>query len=274
MKKFDKIEKTENNLPFINFDKKYNYLLMGMSNGRLLSRGNNKKKLNQILGTDWINISQGFGRCGMRNQYLYLKYFFEQKNKVKKVLFLVSPVIFYEELADINSLSFANEQLNCSFFKFLLKNKTENTFEHLFYYFQAKASVGYFKQNTSFQFQREDTIKLPLDTNFYLNKAMPNRTKNAVLYEKILWFEKILQLVKCNNTEIAIISSPTLIGKLPGTYLMNQKIDSLQSIYKFQYFNFADEMLDKNMYYDFLHFNSSGVHYFCDNLLECTLIDY
>ncbi len=262
-----KNNETEANLFLIKDHRHYDYLIMGISHARNLSRNTHHEVFENKFGGTAINLAQGDGLGGLENQYWYLSYFLQKHNTAKNLLMVLSPTMMYSNQIDKNSFAFYREPLQWDFIKYIIAEGGSNKFDQLFHYIKAKLGHHWWRTKPVKAVDNNTTLagidSLEMKNGFTL--AYPQGLDDEVFLERTLMLDKILETAKIHQIRPIIIIPPALFGQWKGhkkilDYLKNnypsiQVIDSSLSILQPQYYS------------DHHHLNTAGIRKWLDELV-------
>ena len=260
---------TESNLLVIKENKKYDFLFMGISHARNFSRHKNHLRLDTILNKNFINIAQGGGLCGVKEQYFYLKYFYQNRNKTNQVVYILSPPMLFHTGLPLASKTFDFEPFEFDFFlKYLFFNSSNKT-QRLYSYVSSKYTLDWINHQPK-SFNKKQTYLLKLDSakvkdglNFTYKKGLANWqfARSSVIVDQTI------QLISDNNSSCILIIPPALFGKWNGHNETLEFAEKMKKKYGLKVFDYSESVLDPKYYYDHHHLNSDGVMFFSRNYL-------
>ncbi len=273
-KKF-KNNETESNLLVLNKNEKFDCIMMGISHARNFSRDGNHQRIEIALNKKIINIGQGKGACGMNEQLFYLQYFYSQNNEVNKLIYFISPPLFYSESLPMASNTFDIEPFEIDFLWQYINFKSDNKSQRIWSYMQSKFHPNWW--NTKANIKKENTNFLTQIDSQAVKQGQIMAYGNSISkkqFEKSkLQFENTLNLALKNKTEIILIIPPALFGKWQGHDEVEKFAQNLQNKYvdKIKYYNHSEVIKNPKLYYDHHHLNSNGVDFYINNYLKMVL---
>tara|TARA_B110000459_G_scaffold93530_1_gene104518 strand:- start:623 stop:1540 length:918 start_codon:yes stop_codon:yes gene_type:complete len=264
---------TESNLLVIKENKKYDFLFMGISHARNFSRHKNHLRIDTILNKNFINIAQGGGRCGVNEQYFYLKYFYQNRNKTNQVVYILSPPMLFHTDLPIASKTFDFEPFEFNFFLDYLFFNSRNKTQRLHSYVYSKFSLDWINYQPK-SFNKKQTYLSKLDSaqvsdglNFTHKKGLANWqfARSSVIVDRTI------QLISDNNSSCILIIPPALFGKWNGHNETLEFAEKMKKKYGVKVFDYSESVLEPKYYYDHHHLNSDGVVFFAQNYLKLIL---
>jgi len=260
---------TESNLLMLKENKKYDFLFMGISHARNFSRHKNHLRLDTILDMSFINIAQGGGLCGVNEQYFYLKYFYQNRNKTNQVVYILSPPMLFHEGLPLASKTFDFEPFEFDFFfKYLFFN-TRNKNQRLYSYVNSKYTLEWINHQPK-SFTKKQTCLTKLDSAKVTDGL--NSTYKKVLAEwqlarSSIIIDQTIRLINNNNSSCILIIPPALFGKWNGHNETLEFAKKMKKKYGVKVFDYSESILDPQYYYDHHHLNSDGVKFFSSKYL-------
>ncbi len=261
---------TESNLLVMEENKQYDFLLMGISHARNFSRHKNHLRLDTILNKHFINIGQGGGKCGVNEQYFYLKYFYEKKNKTNQIVYILSPPMLYHTGLPIASKTFDFESFEFDFFMRYLIFSAENKTQRLYSYVHSKYSSDW-KEHKPRSYNKKQNFLTKLDSAKVTGGLNFTHKKGLQHYQfdkSIKIVEQTIQLIKEYNSSCILIVPPALFGKWNGHNKTMEFANEMQDKYGVKVYDYSESVLDPKYYYNHHHLNSDGVVFFTQNYLK------
>ncbi len=265
-----KNHETEGNLLIMNEQENYDLLFMGISHARNFSRHKNHLKIEEILQKKIINIGQGYAKCGVNEQLFYLDYFYHKKNAATKLVYVISPPLFYSKSLPRASDTFEREPFEIDFFLRYLFFETDNKKERISTYLQSK-------------FSRDWLYCKPKSQNGKMNKldsldtSAVNEGQKAA-YEDVKSLERFdqsverltesIQLALENHSNVVLIIPPALFGKWKGHDKVANFALEMSQMDNVSYYDFSESILTPELYYDHHHLNTKGIIYFTEKYLK------
>ncbi len=260
---------TEANLPLIGKNEEYDVVMLGSSHARIFSRFNNHKRVEKVLDRSVINLSQGSERGGVKNQQIYLKYFYGRGNEAKTLIYFVDPFVFYRKSLDNNVKTYINEPYRTDFRKELELSNTDAAIVD-FYVKKDKEGilpVVYPELEKDIQDTQVATLEAQavIDRVNYLYQDAYNKVEFEATFAILL---KTLDLAKRNDTRVIVIVPTTLIPEQLGDNYVYEALREESKKGTFEYYHYAHEITDTTLYYDTDHLNTEGVLYFSEKYLK------
>ena len=264
---------TESNLLVIKENKKYDFLFMGISHARNFSRHKNHLRLDTILNMNFINIAQGGGLCGVNEQYFYLKYFYQNRNKVNQVVYILSPPMLFHTGLPIASKTFDFEPFEFDFFLNYLFFNSRNKTQRLQSYVYSKFSLDWINHLPK-SFNKKQMYLTKLDSARVTGGLNSTYKKGLAHYQfdrEIKIIEQTIQLIQKNNSSCIFIIPPALFGKWKGHNETIIFAKNMQQKYGVAVYDYSESVLEPKYYSDHHHLNSDGVVFFAQNYLKLIL---
>ncbi|MBD0400816.1 hypothetical protein [Flammeovirga sp. EKP202] len=267
---------TESNLLVMNENDNYNSLLMGISHARNFSRHKNHLRIEKILNEKILNIGQGEGRCGINEQLFYLDYFYSLGNSSSKVIYVISPPLFFSNTLPIASNTFDREPFEFKFlFNYLLFD-SENKQERLISYLQSKFTNVWLNQKPNSKDSKNEKLNHidnnAVDIGFEMVYQDSLSTKNRY-HKSIKRVEETINLAINNNSKVILIIPPALFGKWKGHNEIVSFAKKMETLKAVEFYDFSESILSPEYYYDHHHLNTRGIIYFTDKFLKPILVD-
>lgn len=262
--------KTEANLPVIEKNKYYDFILLGSSHARIFSRYNNHKRVEKLLNKNFINLSQGGDRGGIINQQTYLRYFYLRGNTAKTIVYLLDPYVFFNNEMDTNIHLYDSEPFRLDFFYQLLINQPKNLSILTSYLSKllSKDNIPSFPKE--YQVQANEDKVSSLSANILDNRikslykdSYDDKSFNNNLNDLI----KTIDMAIKNKAKVIIITPTTLLPKQSEDDYFFKAIKIIKNN-KFEFYNYSNVIEDSNLYYDTDHLNTQGIITFTEDLLK------
>ena len=264
---------TESNLLMLKENKKYDFLFMGISHARNFSRHKNHLRLDTILDMSFINIAQGGGLCGVNEQYFYLKYFYQNRNKTNQVVYILSPPMLFHEGLPLASKTFDFEPFEFDFFFNYLFFNSRNRTQRLYSYVNSKYTLEW-KNHQPKSFTKKQMYLSKLDSAKVtdgLNSTHKKGLANWQFDRSSVIVDQTIQLINDNNSSCILIIPPALFGKWNGHNETLEFAEKMKEKYGVKVYDYSEIILDPKYYYDHHHLNSDGVVFFAQNYLKLIL---
>lgn len=246
-------------------------LIMGSSHGRMLTRGICDSIVKSKLGHNIINISKS--AAGIIPEYELLRYFYNNNNKCKKILYVIDPFIFYTNKWNEDLYFLTDEPFK---FDFLL--------QILFTDINPDVKYNYIKSKFLSEWNVHHASQLPDVTNCLskIDTIAVNKRKKALYIdyssEKFVHYSqklnKLIKLAERHRNKIVFIVTPNLLGEMKGS---NDVADLFRKIEKtnpyIKFYDFSGLIINPELYYDIDHLNAKGIDYFAENYLKPVLVD-
>ena len=246
----------------------YGLALLGTSRGRVFSRDDNHRMVEDILERKVINLSKG-GGGGLMPAELHLSYFYHLGNRVDHVVYLVDPWVFFSPI---------NNEENDFFLR-------DEPFE---LYILWKLITGGYPSDRISSYLQMITVRDWRTISTYAAPGLTDGTLAAIDGQKLRearahylskyakdGFEKYSRFVDRINTKVkqqggrlTYIMLPMLIPDFPGLGQVNQLLRQAARLNEHvTYFDGSDLMHDRRFFYDHMHFNKAGIAYFTRHVL-------
>ena len=237
----------------------YDYLVLGISHGRNLSRRSHHALFESLFSASMINLSQGESLGGLENQYLYLKYFLAKGNKTKEVLIVLSPSLMFNRLPDQSDIIYYREPWRWDFFIHAWQNGNARKSRQLFHYFKSKLGHHWWLYKpdplTTFDGVLPGLDQQAMQQGFQL--AFPERLSFAAFLDRSQVLAELVRTAESSGAVVSFVIPPAVFGIWPGhgavmahlnrTYPGRKILDHSASITQPVY------------YYDHHHLNTEGI---------------
>ena len=263
---------SESNTLFLKKNQQYDILFMGISHARNFSRHKNHLRVEKILDSKIINIGQGGGACGIKEQLFYLDYFFKMGNRSSKVICVLSPPMLFSKTLPLASNTFDNEVFDISFFTNYLVFSSENKQSRIMSYLKSKLRPTWlFKK--PFTKESENTTLVSLDKKTVdegQDMAYGGSELDMTQFQKASnVIEEIITISKEENSEVILLIPPALFGKWRGhteTFFFAKTMKKKYPNVKI--FDGSETELRPEFYYDNHHLNTNGIIHFTNKYLK------
>ncbi|MBP6586273.1 MAG: hypothetical protein KA215_11490 [Flavobacterium sp.] len=261
---------TESNLLFFKTQTDYDVLFIGISHARNFSRHKNHIQVEKILNKSIINIGQGSAACGVNEQLFYLDYFYHLKNRTQKVIYMLSPPLFFSESLPKASNTFNNETFEFSFFYRYLFFNSENKKERVQSYLRSKLTKQWLEtypfslESKTEKLDSLDTKEVQKGQDFAYGKS-PSLERFRKSTIKI---EETINLAITNNSDVILIIPPALFGKWPEHDKVVDFAKKMTKNKRVEFYDYSESILKPEYYYDHHHLNTKGIIFFTDNYLK------
>lgn len=264
-----KNSETESNTLFLKQNKNYDILFLGISHARNFSRHHNHEKVEKWLNKSIVNLAQGEGKCGLNEQLFYLDYFYNQKNKVDTIIYVLTPPLFTNKKLPIASNTFDNEIFDLIFLYNYTTFKSENKYERIVQYAQSKLSKNWISKMPDKKFAVTDSLThlnlKEVKKGMKLASSQKFNQKQFDLSCTII--EKTILKAKQNNSVVMFIIPPALFGKWNENQQVVDFAKKMKLKYNIKWGDFSEAILEPKYYYDHHHLNTKGVAYFTKKYL-------
>jgi hypothetical protein len=255
---------TRANLPIIPQNTKFNHCILGISHGRSLSDGPHHQLFESKFGKT-INLSVGNSLSGLKNQRLYLEYFFSKNNLADTMMIILSPTLLFNDAIDESSIAFYKEPIELDFIKAIYHHNTKNKYQQIFHYLKSKLSHVW--MNPIYMNNEPETGKLDsinwkeVASGFKLAYPKNSKFDNKICRQDLT---QLIELGKNKGMKIIIIIPPALFGKWPGHQIVMDYLKATSPT--LQLFDASETILEPKYYRDHHHLNTDGIKQFLDLL--------
>ena len=212
----------------------------------------------------FINIAQGGGRCGVNEQYFYLKYFYQNRNKTNKVVYVLSPPMLFHTGIPLASKTFDFEPFEFDFFLNYIFFNSSNKNQRLYSYVNSKYTLEWLNHLPK-SFNKKQTYLTKLDSS-KVTAGLSSTFKKGLAHWQFArstsMVELSIQLIIDNNSSCILIIPPALFGKWNGHNETLEFAKRMKKKYGVKVFDYSESVLDPKYYYDHHHLNSDGVMFF------------
>lgn len=263
---------TESNTLFLESNRSYDLMFMGISHARNFSRYKNHLKVESILNSKIVNIGQGKGACGVNEQLFYFNYFLKKGNSTTKIIFVLTPPMLFSETLPIASNTFNNEIFEMQFLLDYLDFNSQNKFERVISYLQRKLHpIWLLKQPNTIE-----SLETSLDS---LDSAAVSKGQDIAysgsnlnmtqFIKSTMIVEKLILISKQEDIEVSLLIPPALFGKWRGHEETLNFAKEMQKKYtNVDVLDGSETVLEPKYYYDNHHLNTAGIIYFTQSFLK------
>lgn len=264
------VDETESNLlTWENEPTSYDLLFMGISHARNFSRHHNHYHVEKILNASIMNIGLGGGFCGASEQEFYLRYFFAKGHNANKVVYFISPPVFFSERLALASNTFDKEPFEAAFFTRYLFFPAENKTERLTSYVQTKFSKDWLHHKPHSKKAMTDSLE-KIDTAAVKQGqqlAYDNTFSLARFEYSAKRIERSVKAALEEGSEVILIIPPALFGKWKGHEHVKEFGERMQLQQGVFFYDHATVFLNPKWYYDHHHLNTKGVKQYTEHFL-------
>ncbi|MBK8700600.1 MAG: hypothetical protein IPN29_14145 [Saprospiraceae bacterium] len=254
-----KNNQTESNLLVLKEQAHYNFLVMGISHGRNLSRNTHHQKFEQVFNARMMNLSQGESLGGLENQLLYLRYFFHKNNKADTLLFVLSPSLMYNDETDQSDIAFYREPLKMSFVRHLIHYGGDRKWWQLLFYIKSK--LGHHWWTTKPLDKKDNMLTLSGIDTMEMQKgfalAYPRGLNLKIFQSRCQVLDRLIREALSQNTAVTMVIPPAVFGQWPG----HKETIAFLNKYggKVKVLDHANAIVNPAFYSDHHHLNTMGV---------------
>ncbi|MEZ4888713.1 MAG: hypothetical protein R3E32_28565 [Chitinophagales bacterium] len=253
---------TESNLLFLPHHQDYDWTVLGASHARELTRSQNHLLVEDILDIKMANLAQGRGRGGIRNQYLYLRYFYDTGNSTSKIVYFLDPSLVFSTSWDEVSITFDSEPFEERFFALNLWRGSDNYVQQLYQYARSKMTLEWLqtspnRKNGNYDcLSQFDSLKVLRGIELsYVDGFNP-----TILESNTQLLKELIEMAVQHHSEVVFLIPPARFGKWKGHEETISMLKNLtESHTNVAYHDFSEAYLDNCYYYDHHHLNTDGV---------------
>ena len=262
---------TESNLLVMGGDHtpaRYGITLLGTSRGRVFSRDNNHRLMEEILGQKVINLSKG-GGGGLMPAELHLAYFFHRGNRADHVVYLVDPWVFFSPVNNEENDFFLRDEPFELFILWKLiadgypANRISSYLQMIAVRDWREISTYAAPGLTKGTIENIDRQKLIDARKYYLSKYVDKG------FEKYSRFVDVINAkAGQEGARVTYVMLPMLIPDFPGMDRVDRKLrQAAARNAHVAYHDMSGAMHNRRFFYDHMHFNTTGVAYFTRHVL-------
>lgn len=250
---------TEGNLTIMPRGNGVDYLVLGISHGRNLSRRSHHGLFESVFNSTMINLAQGESLGGLENQLLYLRTFYEKGNKAKDLIVVLSPSLMFNAETDRSDIMLYREPMEWSMVKRLIDKGNDRKWHQLFHYVKSKLGHHWWmlKPDNRTQF---DGVLTAIDANAMkegFQLAYPSGLDLLTFKNRCVVLEDLVKTAESMGTRVNFVIPPASFGFWPGhgTVLAYLK-------YRFQgrkILDHSEAVIGNAYYYDHHHLNTEGM---------------
>ncbi len=242
---------TETNLPVIGWGRRYDLLVLGSSHARILSRFDHHQMVERLLQRSMINLAQGGNRESIRNQYLYLRYFFQRRNTTSTVVYFLDPYVFFRHSLLQSPRVFDREPFRFEFLLTLLREGewSSKTLSYLGSVFSSKDLPPKTTKETISTAERRKARRKEL------YREEPSQEMLAKDLENLL---QIVELAQRHHARVIVIVPPTLLPRTKQDDRVMGMLGMLQQYRQFELYDLSTTIPEIQYYTDSDHLNRDG----------------
>ncbi|MFK7904062.1 MAG: hypothetical protein AB8B69_03010 [Chitinophagales bacterium] len=253
---------TESNLLFLQNGQSYDWVVLGASHAREFSRSRNHLLVEDILDIKMANLAQGRGRGGVRNQYLFLRRFYEKQNQASKIVYFLDPSLVFSKGWDEVEQTFDSEPFDVNFFALNLLKGSDKYVLQLYHYIRSKMTVNWLQTSPSSKdgnynyLQTFDSLKVVRGMELSYVDGM----KTEILEGNKVLLKELIEMAGEQDSEILFLIPPARFGKWKGHEEVIAMLQDLKAGYEnVAYVDYSEAFLENCYYYDHHHLNTDGV---------------
>ena len=260
---------TESNTLVIGENQTFDFVILGISHGRVMSRDLNHDKVEIICSKRFLNLAQGRGQCGFSEQEYYLKYFYRKGNSTNTLVYFITPPMFFNSNLANNSFTFVDEPFKFDFLWNYMFFESEEKPNRILEYTRSKFKDSWIQLrplNSTENLNVLDSVDSLKIANG-LKSAYPMGLDSLRFQKSIKTLEETISMAKQHGTETVFVIAPSLINVWPGQSEVEDFLEKMSHTYGTQFYNFSDAIQDPHLFYDHHHLNSRGVEIFAKDYL-------
>ncbi|MEH0156171.1 hypothetical protein V6R21_18625 [Limibacter armeniacum] len=262
---------TESNTLVFHENEQYDLMISGISHARFFSRYQHHQIVEGLLDKKMINIGQGSNICGVNEQYFYLRFFLDQGNTTRQLVYFLSPPMLYSETLPIASNTFDYERFDFSFLWAYLNSESENKRQRIFSYIKSKLKPSWLFHNGSKQngiYNKLDKIDQDVVKKGFIEAYGENGPSNDRFLKSCKVLEEEIIFCQKHGISFAFVIPPALFGKWPGHQEVVKFAERMHQQYSIQYYDHAEAVLEPTLYKDHHHLNTEGIKYYTAHYLK------
>ena len=243
----------------------FGWLLMGSSHAEVFGHcPENIAYLQRRLG-DGVSCLTKRG-SGVFQHRLFLEEYYAAGNSADHVVYFVDPWAFYSRHWNETMRFIDYEPLDLSFTSNLIRAGVSPS--TLLFYARSKFTREWRTQQPDppdvgaclRKLERRD----PAMVNRSVQRFFPVGTESNQLDRYMQDLIGIIDLANANGSQLTLVTTPTLLGDLPGTEEFHAALDDLLKPYEIPYHDFSNAVEDVGLFHDHDHLNDAGVGDFID----------
>lgn len=259
---------TDSNLRVIPEGTEFDYLVLGTSRARVLSRGQGHALLEKELGGKTLNIARG-GGGGIAPTALYYDWFLSRGNKAGVVIYAVDPFVFFSDLWNEERFFAEDEPLR---FGFLLSMVQQSMgFPVILNYVQSKFTLARLQDRPHHTGKKGKHLER-IDPGAVLKRLevlYPSGCPDDSFSKYSGRFHSLVHRIAETSGELWMVFLPTLLGPEPGHERVAALCRRLEARHPNVHFmDFVDGMREPGFFYNHDHMNDDGTKEFAGRYLK------
>lgn len=244
-------------------DRDVPYVFLGSSHAARFSGCSQEVQLvRTALGGETVHLAKT--ASGVFQHRLFLQEFYDRGNRAETVVYFVDPFVFYSEAWNEQVPFIEFEPLDFTFGWSMIAGGVGT--ERMHTYCRSKFSLAWFELRPVFRRCTDrnigridaDMVKKRL-AGLYWEGTSPD-----LLARYLHELDRIIELARAQNSELVLMSPPTLLGPEPDGEMFRSAIWEREERYGLRYHDFRDAIRDPAMFRDHDHLNTEGVALFME----------
>ncbi len=250
---------TEGNLLIMPNGNGLDYLVLGISHGRNLSRRSHHQLFESIFNATMVNLAQGESLGGIENQHLYLRTFYEKGNKANDVILVLSPSLMFNAATDHSDIMLYREPLELSMMKRLIDMGNDRKWHQLFFYIKSKLGHHWWMlkpdEKTHFDGVLSALDVKAMEEGFQL--AYPKGLDLITFQDRCQQLAHLVSTAEANGARLTFVIPPAAFGFWPGhgAVLAHLKLHYPGR----RVLDHSESVIGNAYYYDHHHLNTEGM---------------
>lgn len=250
---------TESNLLIMPKGIGVDYLVLGISHGRNLSRRSHHDLFETIFNASMVNLSQGESLGGLENQYLYLRSFLEKGNRAGNLILVLSPSLMFNKETDRSDIMLYREPLDGALVKQLMELGNERKWHQLFNYIKSKLGHHWWLLKPDNR-ARFDGVLTGIDANAMqegFKLAYPQGLNLFSFRDRCQILNQIVNQAEGRGCRVTFVIPPAAFGFWPGHSAVLAHLKRHYPGRKI--LDHSEAVIGNAYYYDHHHLNTEGM---------------
>ncbi|HMS99574.1 MAG TPA: hypothetical protein PKA12_12565 [Saprospiraceae bacterium] len=250
---------TEGNLLIMPNGNGVDYLVLGISHGRNLSRRSHHELFESVFNATMVNLSQGESLGGLENQHLFLRTFYEKGNKTNDLILVLSPSLMFNADTDQSDIMLYREPLELAMMNRLIEMGNKRKWHQLFFYIKSKLGHHWWmlKPDNKTHF---DGVLTAIDAEAMkegFQLAYPKGLDLKTFQNRCQELAQLVNTAETNGARLTFVIPPAAFGFWPGH-------GAVLAHLKRQYpgrriLDHSEAVIGNAFYYDHHHLNTEGM---------------
>ena len=250
---------TEGNLLIMPNGNGVDYLVLGISHGRNLSRRSHHELFESVFNATMVNLSQGESLGGLENQHLFLRTFYEKGNKTNDLILVLSPSLMFNADTDQSDIMLYREPLELAMMNRLIEMGNKRKWHQLFFYIKSKLGHHWWmlKPDNKTHF---DGVLTAIDAEAMkegFQLAYPKGLDLKTFQNRCQELAQLVNTAETNGSRLTFVIPPAAFGFWPGH-------GAVLAHLKRQYpgrriLDHSEAVIGNAFYYDHHHLNTEGM---------------